>query len=90
MKARQSIQAFCDNAAYAKARLRGQTEKVAPAGYADAVSELLMPDFKEAAWAAFVSSATEMVESMSSIGGPLSMVLVVLPCSFVSYGLGET
>jgi hypothetical protein len=79
---RQSIQAFCDLASYAKSRLTGQSEKVVPAGYADAVSELLMPDFKEAAWAAFVSSATEMVESMSFIDGPLSMVLVVLPCSF--------
>lgn len=78
----QPIQAFCDNAAYAKAKLTGQTEKVIPAGYTEAIYELLRPDFKEAAWAAFVRSATEMVESLSFIEGPLSMVMVVLPCSF--------
>ncbi len=78
----QSIQAFCDNAAYAKSKLKGQTEKVVPEGYAEAIYELLRPDFKEAAWANFVRRATEMVESMSFIDGALSMVMVVLPCSF--------
>jgi hypothetical protein len=76
------IQAFCDHAAYAKSKLHGQRAKMVPAGYAEAVYELLHPDFKEAAWAAFVRSATEMVESLSFINGALSMVMVVLPCSF--------
>ncbi len=77
-----SIHEFRDRAAYAKAKLTGLREKIVPPGYVDAIQELLQPDFKDAAWTAFVRRATEMVESMSSNAGSLSMVMVVLPCSF--------
>lgn len=75
------IQAFRDEVAVAKARRNGAGENITPQGYVDAIRELLQPNFKDVAWSAFVSNAHDMIRSMSSIEGAVSMVMVILPCS---------